>query len=319
MVRSLFVGVSASVLASVAGLALAQGDAPEAKGTTAPAAKAPENTAPSIRPSGNASRDTLMRMQRVVNIELNETRLEDVMKFIIEQTGIETEVFWKTDSGDGLDKEMLITLSIKSLTALEMLDKVLEKAADGSVENSWQMTPRGVMQIGPKSRLNKFKRVEIYDINDLLLIVPTHDNAPQVDLDKVLQSSGRGGGGSGGSPFTNLDSGQRRREEEDYKARRAKAIVDIIQQLVEHDQWIDGGGDGGTITYQDAFPGQIIVNAADYMHRGLGGYRWWPATRTGNEGGRSKRYVSLNLDTSNSGVDLPIRTLPVSATVGGGR
>ena len=319
MVRSLFVGVSASVLVSVVGLALAQGDAPDAKGSPAPSAKATDSGPPSIRPSGNASRDTLMRMQRVVNIELNETRLEDVMKFIIEQAGIETEVLWKTDSGDGLDKEMLVTLSIKSLTALEMLDKVLEKAADGSVENTWQMTPRGVMQIGPKSRLNKFKRVEIYDINDLLLIVPTHDNAPQVDLARVLQASARGGGSGGGSPFTNVDTTRRKREDADYRAQRAKAIVDIIQQLVERDQWVDGGGDGGTITYQEAFSGQIIVNAADYMHRGMSGYRWWPATRTGNEGGRSKRYVSLNLDTSNSGVDLPIRTLPVTATVGGGR
>ncbi len=315
MVRSMYVGVSALVLVSAAGLACAQGDAKAA----APAPKAAENNQPSIRPSGNASRDLLMRMQKVVSIELNETRLEDVMKFIVEQTGIETEMFWKTDSGDGMDKEMLITLSIKGLTALEMLDKVLEKAADGTVENTWQMTPRGVMQIGPKSRLNKFKRVEVYDINDLLLIIPTNDDAPQVDLNKVLQSSGRGGSSGGGSPFSNINTAQKKRAAADYKEQRAKEIVDIIQQLVERDQWIDGGGEGGTITYKEAFPGQIIVNAADYMHRGLSGYRWWPAARAGGEGGKAKRYVSLNLDTSNSGVGLPIRTQPAAAAVGGGR
>ncbi len=311
MVRSLSVGVSALVASAFSAVALAQGDAAAATS----AASGP----PAIRASGNASRDTLMRMQRTVSIELNETRLEDVMKFITEQTGADTEIFWKTDSGDGLDKELLLTLSIKNLSALDMLDQVLEKAADGFVENSWQMTPKGVMQIGPKSRLNKYKRLEVYDINDLLLIVPTHDDAPAVDLDKVLQQSGRGGGGGGGSPFTNLNNNNRRREEEDYKKRRAEQIVDIIQQLVEAQQWDSGGGDGGNITYKDAFPGQIIVNAADYIHRGLNGYRWWPAAGVGGGAGGSKRYVSLNVDTSQTSLDRPLRTLPVAGGTGGGR
>ncbi|MFN0012589.1 MAG: hypothetical protein ACKVS8_13205 [Phycisphaerales bacterium] len=309
MVRSMILGVSALALTSLAGLAVAQ-DAADPKAVTPAKADGP----PAIRPSGNPSRDTLMRMQRVVNIELNETRLEDVMKFVIEQTGIDAEIFWKTDSGDGLDQETLVSLRIKNMTAMEMLDKVLEVTADGQIENAWQMTNRGIMQIGPKSRLNKFKRVEIYDITDLLLILPIHDEAPQVDLDKVLQQSG-GGGGGGGSPFSGATNQQKEKLAKDYKEQRAREIIEVVTQLVEPQQWIDGGGDGGTIIYKESFPGQIIVTAADYIHRGLNGYRWWPAARTSPGG--TKRYVSLDLDTSKSSLDRPLRTLPVTGVAGG--
>ncbi len=311
MVRSMILAMSALVLTSLAGVAAGQ-DAADPK--AAPAAKADAGP-PAIRASGNPSRDTLMRMQRIVNIELNETRLEDVMKFVVDQTGIDTEIFWKTDSADGLDKETLVSLPIKGMTALEMLDKVMEVTADGQIENSWQMTNRGVMQIGPKSRLNKFKRVQIYDISDLLLIVPINDDAPQVDLNKVLQQSGRGGGGGGGSPFTGNTNVAKAKQARDYKEQRAREIQEVIEQLVEPQQWINGGGDGGSIIYKEAFSGQIIVTAADYIHRALNGYAWWPAARSSQSGG--KRYVSLDLDTSKSSLDRPLRTLPVAGSAGG--
>ena len=44
------------------------------------------------------------------------------------------------------------------------------------------------------------------------------------------------------------------------------------------------------------FRGTLIVNAPDYMHRGINGYQWWPsgATRSGVTNGR--RWVSLTGD-----------------------
>lgn len=303
--------------AMVCGLLACAGYAQDAKdeGKKETKAMAEKAGQPVFRSSGNPQRDTLLRFQRNVSIELNETRLEDVMKFVQEQTGAELEIFWKGDSGDGLDKELLMTLSIKGLPALEMLDKVLEKAVDGTNENSWQMTPQGVMQIGPKSRLNKYKRVEVYDINDLLFVLPMFDNAPQVDLDKALQSSK--GGSGGGSPFKNEQSQQKNNQPGvNPKAGRDKEITDVIVSLVDSQQWADNGGEGGTITYKEAFSGQLIVNAADYMHRQLNGYRWWPTTRATTSGG-GKRYVSMNVDTSNSTLNRPLRTQEVTGVAGG--
>src|SRR5206468_4099638 len=101
-------------------------------------------------------------------LKVEDTRLEDVLKFIQDVTQADMEAIWQSDQGAGLDKERKITLDIKNQPALYVLDQVLDKArADASQENAWQMTESGAIQIGPKEALNKYKRIVIYDINDL--------------------------------------------------------------------------------------------------------------------------------------------------------
>ncbi len=78
----------------------------------------------------------------------------------------------------------------------------------GTDANTWQLTDYGSLQVGPRSRLNAFKRVEMYDINDLLLEIPDAPNAPEFDLNTVFQATGGSGGintgalsaGFGGGP-----------------------------------------------------------------------------------------------------------------------
>lgn len=257
-----------------------------------------------------ASRSNLLKLMRTITIEFSEQRLEDVIQFISEFTGAEIEPEWENDRAQvGLDKESLITLSVKNVTALVLLERVLEQAQDDFTENSWQMSKWGSIQIGPKERLNKYKRVQMYDINDLLMEVPDYDEVPDIDLQQVLQSN-QGGGGQ--SPFRddnqNDDLDRRTRDE------RAQEIVDLVIQLVETEQWTDQGGTGGSIRQ---WQGHIIVNAADYMHRGLDGYPWWPqraqSART-MAGGR--RYVAFNVDTGFSRID-GFGEEEVTAVVGG--
>src|SRR5690606_5540244 len=168
------------------------------------------------------------------------------------------------------------------------LEKVLDKAEVDFTQNTWQMTEHGTMQVGPKDVLNRDKRVEIYDINDLLFVVPRYDQVPEIDLEAVLQQSE---GGQGQSPFEDDDDEE---EERTTREERAEELADLIRTIVETEQWIENGGEGGSIRY---WQGTLIVNAPDYMHRQINGYAWWPASHTARvvEG---RRYVTLNVDTS---------------------
>lgn len=272
--------------------------------------------APVVRGSGNPQRDTLFKLQRPVGIDLSETRLEDVMKYIAETTGAPVEVMWKTDREEGFERDALVTMSVKDMPAIMFLEKVLQKvSAETGNDSTWQLTPLGTLQVGTKDRLNKFKRIEIYDINDLLFVMPIYTDAPEIDLQQVLQNSGgggRGGGGSSGqSPFKQNQGKNRDQENEKTKEDRAKDVINLITQFVENAQWSDSGGEGGQIRY---YQGHIIVEGPDYMHRGVNGYPWWPQIRSSVSGG--KRYVSLNLDTSVSKVD-SLTPFPVTGGVGG--
>ena len=154
-------------------------------------------------------------------------------------------------------------------------------------------------------------RLEIYDINDLLLDVPDYTDVPRIDLQQALQSN-QGGGGGGQSPFR--EQGQQDRNAR-LKDRQAKAdeLTQLITSIVEPDQWVDNGGSGGSIRL---YQGTLIVNAPDYMHRGINGYKYWPSQSTQSSMVQGRRYVSLTSDAGLAKV-LGFAQSPVSAVVGG--
>jgi len=265
-------------------------------------------TAPQIRSTGNVKRDNLLRMMSPITINFQDQRLEDVVQFMREISGAQIDAMWIDDrNADGLDKDELITLEVQNVSLLTLLERVLQQAETDFTQNSWQMSKTGEIQIGPKVRLNKYKRVEIYDINDLLLVLPTYDEVPELDLQSVLQSN-QGGGGQ--SPFRDDQDDD---QETVPKTERAREIEDIILLLVESDQWVDNGGDGGTLRY---WQGTLIVNAPDYMHRALNGYPYWPAAATTATIRDGQRWVSLNVDTGFSKIE-GFAEQEVTAVVGG--
>lgn len=286
---------------------------------TAPAAAQPRQvTEPVVLVTSHPERDTLLKFSRPLTVDFKDTRLEDAVKFMTEVTGANVETMWTDDTNSvGLNKDQLITFSAKNLNALKVMEKLLQKASEKGdlLENTWQMTDSGAMQIGPKERLNAFKRLELYDINDLLLELPRYTDAPEFDLQSVLQNSGSGGGGGGQSPFR--DTGGNRNQQQQGKTRdqRADDVVKLVTDIVEPEQWTDNGGTGGTIRY---YQGSLMVNAPDYIHRQVNGYPYWAAgTQVSQVKGR--RWVSLNVDTAASQLE-GLANQPVTAVVpGGGR
>ncbi len=297
----------AAALLVLAGSALAQ-QAPATTATT------PTTTQTAVvRSSGVPQRDTLMRMMRPVSIEFKEHRLEDVIRFITEVTQADMEVFWMDDrNSSGLDKDTPITLRFNKGTALDLLEKVLEKAQSDSIGqgSSWQLDSSGTLQVGPKDRLNRFKTVKLYSIADLLIEIPDYADAPEFDLQSVLQDQG-GQGGGGQSPFRDA---QQQAPDRKPLEERAREIQDILVSLVETEQWVDNGGDGASIRF---FQGNFLVNAPDYIHRQIDGYPYWPAADTRVSTVNGRRYVTLGADTAANKVR-GFRNVPVPGIAGGG-
>ncbi|MBK7405715.1 MAG: hypothetical protein IPJ41_14130 [Phycisphaerales bacterium] len=259
-------------------------------------------------------RDNLSKMMREMpEVNFEDQRLEDVLQYIKEVTGADLEAVWADDkTPEGLDKDATITLTAKRVSALRLLEMVLEKAAadqgNYSGGNGWQMTDWGSIECGPKELLARRTRLEVYPIQDMLWEIPNYTESPKIDLQSVLQSSQGGGGGQ--SPFTqqNQQDVPRRSTEE-----RAQDIIDIIEQLVEPESWLTGGGTA-TIRY---FQGNLLVKGPDYLHRELGGYPWWPSAQTSYGVVNGRRYVSLGVETGISTVDGLVNQ-PVTGVVGGG-
>lgn len=252
-------------------------------------------------------RETLARMLRPMEISFENEPLSNVMTFIAEYTGADLDPLWIDNRNPiGLDKDMEITLKARGVSTLRVLEMVLDQAdADLAYSggSTWQMTDWGSMQVGPRERLMRKRRIEIYDINDIILEIPNYPDVPEIDLQQALQSN-QGGGGQ--SPFEDSDS----EIERTTKQERAEALIDLITAVVEPETW-DIGAD---IRY---FQGTLIVSGPDYLHRALDGYRWWPARATNAGVVSGRRYVSFSLETGISEV-IDIAKQPVTGVVGGG-
>ncbi|GEM_PF-951349 len=223
---------------------------------------------------------SLVRMMRPITISFEGAQLRDVLEFFSDTAGVEFDVKWINEKMiNGLDPEMEISAEIDNKIALDALEVVLEKASDDEFDEAiWQFGRDGVLELGPRSRLNRGAFVKTYYVQDLLMRVPDFENAPELDVDSVLG----GGEGGGQSPFDDEDD----EEDEDLLGDRELALeelVDLIQLAVEPEQWRANGGDGGAITM---FQQTMVIRAPDYMHRQINGYEWLP----GDFGGFVQRY-----------------------------
>lgn len=245
-----------------------------AMGVSVTACSAARAERPGAQGTPGASRraDADQRMLKPMAGEFRGQRLEDVLKYIAEVTGAEFEPMWLDDDHTtGMDKERAISMRFAGISALRVLERVLEQASDGDAVGAcaWQTSASNTVQVGPRGRLNAYRRVEIYDVHDLLHEAPDFLNAPRLDLQAALQS----GTGSqsvfrdNGTPAPNSGPGGVEAKSVD---RRADQIRALLVEFVEPDQWQERGGDGATIR---VYQGALIVNASEYVHRQINGRR----------------------------------------------
>jgi hypothetical protein len=235
-------------------------------------------------------RRTLERVAKPITVAFEEDRLEDVLEFLATIADIDIEAAWEDDRlGYGLDRQAEITVSATQVPILIVVERVLEKAQDNFDANTWQLTPAGALEVGPKSRLNRRQTLKVYDIQDLLFEVPDYAQVPELDLESALDqsNSGQGGGGGGGRGGGIFDDPETTDLDSESEQDRAQRIIDLIVEFVEPDQWLDNGGEGGTIRY---YRGNLLIRAPDYMHRQVGGYDFWPRSVPKSVDGRAEQY-----------------------------
>lgn len=89
--------------------------------------------------------------------------------------------------------------------------------------------------------------VVVYNIKDLEFVIRDFPNAPEMDLNSVLNNNG-------GSPFRNPPQTQ-----QPTKQRNPQKIMNLIQAVVEPEAW----GDTATMRYWN---GNLIIKAPKRIH-----------------------------------------------------
>ncbi|MFG0305142.1 MAG: hypothetical protein ACF8Q5_02870 [Phycisphaerales bacterium JB040] len=191
-------------------------------------------------------------------IDFSDNPLSDVIDFIATNAGVDSDVDWTSLEDIGIDRDMPVTLRLSSATpASTVLDRVLQQVSDPALPAEWAVID-GILVIASDDVLRRNTMMRSYDIRDLLFEVPNFDNAPDFDLQT---SSGSGGGGQ--SPFQG-SSGQ----DEDRLPReeRVDNLVQVIQNNVDPNGWIELGGNTGAI---QELSGVLIITQTPKAHRAI--------------------------------------------------
>jgi len=174
-------------------------------------------------------------------VDFRDNTLQQALNFFGQFTGLDMDVDWDSLREIGIDPETTVSLSLTKANARTVLDRVLEKVStDPLTQADWAVLD-GMLQVASEDRIRRHTVIETYDIRDLIFEIPNYDEAPEIDLQSVLQSS-QGGGGQ--SPFTNT---QNQDIERLPLEERIDQIKEIIYRNVDEESWPEGGGQTGAM------------------------------------------------------------------------
>lgn len=214
-----------------------------------------------------------LKMSTIIDdVFIDQTSAEDAFNWWSARTQIPLVINWDVLAIEGIDREQLITLDLKTVPARLLLD-VLMRQASPHVELIYEATPWYV-QITTKRQANRHPVMRVYDVSDMVMRIPNFTNAPRLDLNQALSntnSGGSGGGGSGGGGSGGGDLfGENDDEEDDdvpTKTESGQNLADMIRNTIEPDIWQTNGGQFSSVRY---YNGRLIVNAPMYVHRQIG-------------------------------------------------
>jgi type II secretory pathway component GspD/PulD (secretin)/tetratricopeptide (TPR) repeat protein len=237
----------------------------------------------------DADRQVYQRLaQTRVPVDFNGNSLEQVVAFMEQVTGLDIYVDYKALNNVGIDRTDEVTLRLQDVPMNTALERILEQMGEGEDRPEWAIQD-GILTISSDEALRLRKLLLVYDIRDLLMQVPTFDNAPDLDLDSALNQAqnqgggggggsggggggfgggGSGGGGSGGGSGGGIFGESGEDPERLSREELVDQIVNIIQENVDPDGWRDLGGDTGSI--QELNGNLIITNTAN-NHRDIEG------------------------------------------------
>ncbi len=225
--------------------------------------------------------DLKLRDPITVNFENN--RLSAVFEFLQTSLGVNFDIRWSILTNIGVERTMPITVQFPQVTThRRVLDKVVaEASAVNELDPIGWSVSDGIIVVSTIRDLKRSTRfTRTYDIHDLLVQIPSFDDAPEFDLSSALNRRGTSGGGSGsgggggrsggsggGSLFGDSGGGD---SDEDLEADRQQQIDDLLELIRttvgERDDWVEFGGDVSSISELN---GLLIVNTTPDSHKQL--------------------------------------------------
>ncbi len=205
---------------------------------------------------------------------------EEVIEKLRQFTGLNIIPNWTALEAASIDKTTEVTLKLQNVTFEKAMKLILDELGGGETELAFEISD-GVIQISTKEDLSRNPVARVYNVQDLIITVPTF-RGRTISLDQIGQGQnqqgglgggrflrgGGGGGGGGGGAGGNLfgGSGGGQNDDDDLGQNQEdplQPIIQLIQQTIDPESWREAGGNVGTI---QALNQQIIITQTTSAH-----------------------------------------------------
>lgn len=183
-------------------------------------------------------------------ISFENTPLKMAMEFLRDLADVNMHVNWKALETAGISQETPITLKAKGLSTGRALDMVLDQinANHDKLASVYWIIDDGVVEITTGEALNQKTKTVVYDIADLLFVVPNFQG-PQMNLNSNASGNNNTGGNNGPWSTNNTtnasgNNGTGGVDNTDMAAARQKIrddLVSIIKDTIGEDMWAPTG------------------------------------------------------------------------------
>lgn len=183
------------------------------------------------------------RKALVQKIDFNEIPLSETIEFFRDVSGVNYYVNWKSLKQVGIEKTTPVTLKASDITLGHALELILDGVSGDSdkYDRVYWMTNKNVIHIATGRTLDKQKVTRIYDIADVLMIIPDF-KGPKMS-GKII--SGKKDDNKSESFFEDSDDEDKDGENDKNIAERRRkkeaALIKIIKESVGEDMWQPDG------------------------------------------------------------------------------
>lgn len=210
-------------------------------------------------------RRLISALDQDVSVQFAAVPFADVIEQLADAHKLNIIVNWHDLQLAGVDRNTPIDLRLPNEISLKkVLTEVLEQAGGGTVDVGFAVND-GTIKVATKNRLDQETYQAVYDIQDLLMEVPVFNDAPMTDLRQANQRAIKPTEATRGDlPWRYGDDDDDEREEDPGRRHRVKVLMDLIQDNVLPDTWVDRGGTIGTM---DEFNGQLVITQNSAGHQ----------------------------------------------------
>ena len=207
-------------------------------------------------------------------IKFEAVEFQEVVNQLRALTGLNIVPNWQALDAAGIGKDAEVTLKLKDVKFDKALQLILDEVSSGETQLGFEIDD-GVVQLSTKEDLSRKTVTRVYNVQDLLITVPTF-RGRQVNVEQVGQNSqegGLGGGrflkgaGGGGSSQGGMFQGGGAQDQETGLGtgeNPLEPIMQLIRNTIDPESWSEAGGNVGRM---ESLNQQIIITQTSSAHQ----------------------------------------------------